>query len=57
MFPEPDIPASARIIFKLGAQGTVYWNNKLFTSQVNTAIKIVEFKYPPINNTVVFLFD
>ena len=57
MFPEPDIPASARIIFKFGAQGDAYWNNKIFISQINTAIKIAEFKYPPINNIVVLLFD
>ena len=56
MFPEPNIPASARIIFKFGAQGDAYWNNKIFISQINTAIKIAEFKYPPMNNIVVFLF-
>ena len=28
-----------------------------FISQVNIAIKIAEFKCPPTNNTIVFLFD
>ena len=52
MFPEPDIPASARIIFKFGpkAMGTGIIN----FSQVNTSIKLAEFKYPPTNNTIVF---
>ena len=54
MFPEPDIPALAKIIFIFGSQGAVYWNYKLSISQVNTAIIIAEFKYSPTNNTVAF---
>ena len=54
---QPSLPASARIIFKFGAQGDGYWNSEHFVSQVETAIKIAEFKYPPSDNTIVFLFD
>ena len=54
---QPDLPSAARVLFKFGAQGDGYWNNEHFISQVSTAIKIAEFKYPPSNNTIVFLFD
>ena len=54
---QPDLPVSARVIFRFGAQGDGYWNNEHFISQVITAIKIAEFKYPATNNTIVFLFD
>ena len=52
----PDLPTAARVFFKFGAQGDGYWNNEHFISQVNTAIKIAEFKYPATSNTIVFLF-
>lgn len=54
---QPNLPQTARILFKFGAQGDGYWNNEHFISQVETAIKIAEFKYPPSDNTLVFLFD
>ena len=54
---KPDIPNKAKVVFKFGAQGNGYWNNKLFMAQVKTAMSIAEFKYPKTQNTVVFLFD
>ena len=47
----PGLPAKAWVVFKFGAQGQGYWNNKLFIAQVETAIKIAEFKYPKTQNT------
>ena len=54
---QPNLSRNARILFKFGAQGDGYWNNEHFIAQVETAIKIAEFKYPPSDNTLVFLFD
>ena len=56
-FTLPDLPAKAQVVFKFGAQGQGYWNNELFIAQVETAIKIAEFKSPKTHNTLVFLFD
>ena len=53
----PGLPKAARVIFKFGTQGQGYWNNEQFITQVELAIKIAGFKYPPLNNTLLFLFD
>ena len=44
---------AARTNFKFGAQRDAYWNNEHFISQMNTAIKVAEFKYPHSNNNIV----
>ena len=53
----PTLSVAARVIFKFGAQGDGYWNSEHFIAQVEKAVKLAEFKYPPAENTLVFLFD
>jgi len=54
---QPNLPDTARVIFKFGAQGDGYWNSEHFIAQVDKAMKIAEFKYPSTDNTLLFLFD
>jgi len=53
----PILPKAATVVFKFGTQGQGYWNNEHFITQVELAIKIEEFKYPPLSNTLLFLLD
>ena len=43
---QPNLPDTARVIFKFGAQGDGFWNSEHFIAQVDKAMKIAEFKYP-----------
>jgi len=54
---QPNLPHTARVVFRFGAQGDGYWNSDHFIAQVEKAMQIAEFKYPATDNTLVFLFD
>ena len=54
---EAGIPKTARVLLEYGAEKEGYWNSERFMKNMEDAVKIAEFKYPPHRNTIVFIFD
>ena len=53
----PEIPKSARVLFKYGVQSEGYWNCEKFLIQLKNAAKIAEVKYPKERYSVTFILD
>ena len=54
---DDNFPEEARELFKCGAARVGYWTGEKFMAQVERAVCIAEFKYPPAMHTLVWLFD
>ena len=44
-------------VYYLNMEKEGYWNSERFMKNVEDAVKIAEFKYPPHRNIIVFIFD
>ena len=53
----PTFPEAARCLLEYGAEREGYWTGEHFISNVESAARIAEFKYPKEKCSVVFLFD
>ena len=52
-----DSDDKARELFEYGAARVGYWTGEKFMAQIERAVCIAEFKYPPAMHTLVWLFD
>ena len=54
---DPNFPQKVRELFEYRAAKEGYWTSEKFMLQLEKAFKIAEFKYYPVEFTVVWLSD